>query len=333
MKGLCKAVFFFCLGLFLFFALALSAKKILVAWLGDGLYKISDLQVERVAAFSVKTPMTNSRILILGDSTAAFSINAFDIPNANAFTLANSTSIESYYLLKRVLDSGGRPDCVLASFSFVWFLNRDFFWKTFAGGRFYRDDELAEIVQVSRAFKEPPGTLPFLLRELRRRASAIGLWDDKNMARLQYAFFSSSWEWRQVRAVRNSIWLNNGSNSLRDWRRFDGKLDPRYDADPEMTKTETEYFRKFLDLIKKFKVKLFIFEVPFSLAVPEGEAAEFWKKYESLILASKPDGLDLHFIRPPRIPGDLVISAGHLNTAGVKTMGPFLNKSLEACYR
>jgi hypothetical protein len=101
----------------------------------------------------------NLRHLILGDSTMAMN---FATPRLSRYavssTLFGSSSPEAYYLLKRWLDRGARPKCVLLGISYGGIgahLKRDQWWIIPHTGLFDRN-ALEEIRSISIRLQTPP---------------------------------------------------------------------------------------------------------------------------------------------------------------------------------
>ncbi|HRK07276.1 MAG TPA: hypothetical protein PLZ57_05865 [Pseudobdellovibrionaceae bacterium] len=118
------------------------------------------------------------RHLILGDSTMAMN---FATPRLSQFavssTLFGSSSPEAYYLLKRWLDAGARPKCVLLGLSYGGVrahLRRDQWW-ILPHTRLFDKASLEEIRQASERLASPPaqGLTRF---EFELRVGLLGFW-------------------------------------------------------------------------------------------------------------------------------------------------------------
>lgn len=334
MRALAKALAIFLAGSAAALALVAVAKVGVVAALGASLYRLGDFELDHWRRLSASRPITRAPVLILGDSSAAFSIDALEFPDAMSFALVNSTSVEAYYLLKRVLDSGATPRCVLASFSFVWDANRKFFWPSFVASRFYSDEELAEIVAVSSGFGEAPGSEPALARTFRRAAAEARLLDDVTLPRLQLTIATKPWQGLIAESFRQNLWAHRGSSKFFDGSHFDGSLELTYPADPSMTRTEAGYFGKMLGLLGEHRIAFYLFEVPFGESVPKAVQSRFWGKLDSLLASVRGvGGAELRILRPPPVPAKDLISAGHLTAAGIQRIAPFLADALSPCYQ
>jgi hypothetical protein len=330
LRGIGRAALLFLLGSAGALAALLAVKLTLTRALGEGIHRLPDIELERIARLFRQSPVTRSPLLILGDSTATFSLDAADFPDATSFATVNTTTVEAYFLLRRALASGARPRCVLAAFSFNWELSRQYFWPMLVGGGFYSPAELAELVDVSRGYGEEPGSRSALYRAVRGFAAEEGIWDDVTVPRLQEGIASLAFERDRVRAFRQSVWSHRGSAPLDNASRFEGKLDLAYDRAPAMTRTEEEFFRRFLVLLESHGIRFFLFEVPFAESVPAGEAEAYWRSYESL-LREVPAAPVL--LRPPPMPPELYLSAGHLNSAGIRRAAPFVRGAVKECFR
>ena len=194
--------------------------------------------------------------------------------------------------------------------------------------------QLEEIYAVSKAFGERPGKFPPIVRTLLRLAAQYGGYDDNTWSRIQYAFFSSPFERVRVNAFRQALWINRGSAALKDTSRFEGSLEMTYAEDPKMNRTEEEYFRRILLLLKEHGVKLYLVKIPFAQTVPTNLAEDFWKKYDALLsrMGAGPNS-DVTHLNPAPLPESHYISAGHLNRTGIGEMNHVLAKSVASCFR
>lgn len=325
MKGLGKALGAFAVGTLLALALALGFKLLLVRALGERLYRLPSLQMERLARELAKKPVTAARVLVLGDSTATFSLETSKLRHADGFATVNTTTVENYYLLKRILDSGANPNCILASYSFQWELNRDFFWNMFVASGFYSDEELREIRRVRREVNE--GDWLWGAREF---AARQGWLDVFTVRRLQEVVFSWSWGASHVEMSRNLLHHRKGSVALRDANNFEGSLAMFFDKDPALTRTEQIYLKRTLELARDRGIPFIFLKVPFPASIAAERVTAYWLKYEQFLLdAAGP----FRIIAPPPMPEASYISAGHLNQKGLDAMTPYVQNGLETCFR
>lgn len=96
--------------------------------------------------------------LILGDSTATFSLFPRIIPNSlNLSQLAGGTT-EAFILLRRYLNRHIKPKRILMSFSFNEGFRTSHFWTTYVRSGFYSLPELFQVLNESRRFNSFPGS-------------------------------------------------------------------------------------------------------------------------------------------------------------------------------
>lgn len=327
MKGLAKAIAVFLTGSLVAITLAVCIKLSLVWLMGERMQRLPDLQLERLARLFQRKPVTDAKVLIIGDSTATFSLDAGLLKEAESFAMVNSTSIESYYILKRILDSGARPRCIMASFSMQWEPNREYFWSMYLANGFYEEEELAEIARVRASHGE--GELP-LVYALKKFAARSGVNDLISMKTLQEGVLLGRLKEVHASSSRMTLWQHKGSKSLRDTTSFEGSLDLIFSKMPYITLTEREYLNRVFALARERKIPFFLVKVPFAQSVPLEKKVKYWQKYDDLLL-----GLDGPFrlIGPPAMPEGFYLSAGHLNMRGGAAMQPYLQSGLESCYR
>lgn len=327
MKGLAKAIFVFVAGSLAVIAMALGLKLLVVKAVGERAYRLPSLQLERLARRLPQKPVTDARVLLLGDSTATFSLDASRIRHAESFATVNTTTIETYYLLRRILDSGSNPNCILASYSFQWELNRGYFWNMFVASGFYSDAELAEIEAVRAAAGEAENSL---LARAKLFAARRGWLDLVTLRRLQEVFFYWGWGKESLAASRMLLQHRRGSTVLPDASNFEGSLDMFFAGPPSLTRTEEEYLRRTLELARERGIPFVVLKIPFPDSVPAEKTRPYWEAFEEFFLRA---GAPFRVIAPPPMPESQYISAGHLNAKGVQELTPKVERALEMCYR
>ncbi len=329
-----KALAAFFGGTLLAAGILIGAKLALVHAMGEELYRIPELQLERFREIFRERPVTHSPLLILGDSTASFSVDALLFPDALSLAVVNSTPVEAYFTAKRVLDSGARPRCVVASFSFERELYAKYFWTMFVSGGFYDGAAQAEIEEVSRNNGELPGAYSAPEITIRRLAATHGVLDGYDISRIQNGLAAIAWDRENVRILRGTIRRHKGSTPLVDASRFDGPRELFYSKPPAMSRTETEYFRRFLSLLATNGIRLYLFEVPFAATVAAPAQTAYWRDLEALVAAALPPGVPAPtYVRAAQVEPELVISAGHLTEAGVQRASPELLSATASCSR
>lgn len=327
MKGLLRAVAVFAAGSLAVLVLALGLKLLVVRLMGERLYRLPSLQMERLLKVLPRRPVTDARVLVVGDSTGSFSVDARRLRHAENFATVNTTTIETYHLLKRILDSGASPSCILASYSFQWELNRGFFWNMFVAGGLYSNQELGELERTRRELGEGESALR---REAMLFAAKRGWLDLFPLRRIQESLFYWFWGRLHVNLSRNLLWFQKGSTILRDASNFEGSLAMFFEKDPYLTRTELEYLRRTLELAREKGIPFIVLKIPFPQSVPRAKADAYWVKYEQFLLdAAGP----FRVLSPPAMPESHYISAGHLNLKGVEAITPYLSEGLGSCFR
>ncbi len=126
-------------------------------------------ELEKLQKAFARMPITDARILVLGDSTAALNVDAVQLKNAESFAAANASPAEIYLLLKHILSSGSNPHCILAGLSFQWEQNRSSAEKllgTLVGKEILSENDREEISQVRSSFPAPEKSKRTLLGSL-----------------------------------------------------------------------------------------------------------------------------------------------------------------------
>src|SRR5262245_43398851 len=100
------AILFFLGGTALCLTFAFLLKTFFVIVLDKSLPRLMEEQVLRIARLKSSSPVRNPALLLFGDSTATFSIDASRFPSADSFAAGNSTSLEAYFILRDLLRAG-----------------------------------------------------------------------------------------------------------------------------------------------------------------------------------------------------------------------------------
>ena len=217
---------------------------------------VATYTLSRLADFNLPDP----DVLVLGDSTAAVSIHAPTLPNAEGLPALNGTVVEAYFILKRWLDLGHvKPACAVLSFSQNWPSYKLFFWRTFVRSGFYSWDDLLALWRETKEKNQFPGSTysetGLRLRYYLYRSRLLGL----SFAEIQRSLFSPASEGRRRRT--GALPRNLGSVVLKNKIRTP-PAPPGDLPDGDVDGLFREYGSKLVDLLSRNHIRLYWVNVP-----------------------------------------------------------------------
>jgi hypothetical protein len=173
--------------------------------------------------------------LILGDSTATFSLFPKIIPNSlNLSQLAGGTT-ETFVLLRRYLNRHMKPKRILMSISFNEGFRTSHFWTTYVRSGFYSLPDLFQVMNESKKFNSFPGSqfspLLAFLKFFQHRLYLDQTW----ISSMRSTFFK-----RKKPSDEDSYEINRGTERLLE--NSGGSLGVQYFNSPDMN--EYSYLQK-----------------------------------------------------------------------------------------
>ena len=296
-------------------------------WLAGGtgtLQRIDDWQVIRVRELLAKRPPLASSILIFGDSSAAYSVDAVALPQARSFATVNGSAREMYFILRSLLASGTQPRCVVAALS----LQRpiDSLWSLYVRNHFYSREELREIAQIGATLGEDRlYRHPWLFRA-KALLYSLGYRPDL-LPRLQTALLHGAEVLAYNRAFAERIERDRGSVILNERGEFRGTLEMNYAQPPKMDAVEAEYIRRFHALAHEAGIRIYWLRLPLPTDMPG--AADYAQAYEKLF--SPHLGRNSFLVGFPPFPPEDFIKVGHLRASAARRLTESLSNKLAGC--
>ena len=235
--GFSKAFWHFIWRSVLVLSVLFIGRQILIASLGDAVLGLPEFQMERFAGILSEPELFSSDVFVLGDSSAVFSVSAKDLPRTLSLASINSTPMEAFYSLKKILKEGAKPNCILFSGSFSWKANHEFFWPMFVANGFYASGDLKEIYEVSSLNGDPPGNIGRILFEWKSALYGRKIIDGISWGRIQDAIFQYQEKIKRARRFQANVQREKGSNPVLDHSSFEGRKDLVFSASPDRKST------------------------------------------------------------------------------------------------
>lgn len=332
MKGLVRALLVFSAGIILLGASAFFARKTVLDFLGPDLLNVPLLHLQYVRKVLAAPPKAD--LLILGDSTAVFSVDAAAFPSAQSLATTYSTTVEAYYTARKAMEAGIAPRCMLFSFSFSWKESAEHFWPVFVLGGLLDNPDLQEIRSTLRGRSAVTPVQESFLFEARRLLYQNGILDGFTWSSIRDALLKGATNSQRAAQVTENLQHHKGSNPISDKTRFAGNTSLVYEHGPELSPQQKLYLSKLVELARERKIDVFFLALPFAASVESAYAEGFWKKYFQVLdetLSGSSAGI--RRIQPAPLPPHMYLGAGHLNEAGVAKIQPQLLRETAGCFR
>jgi hypothetical protein len=267
---------------------------------------------------SGKLEIGTPKVLIIGDSTAAFGYTAGSLPNTLSMAVFSGSFAEMYYTLERYLKKLPAPNCIVMTASYNWAYHRDNrFWDIYALNRFYGLRELSEIYDASRDVGDFPaseyGKATFYLKYLLYVLRLQGLhMTDVQDAIFKRVLYRSNWKFHRL--MRENMGSINKSSQIYPfiWEPHSHLNEPFAPAP-----LYDEYLRRIVALAGARGIRVNWIQSPISAQVLTPAAKEFYAalnaRMRPLVMADPRNTYDGEI---KVYPDELMFSATHLNIKG-----------------
>ncbi len=278
-------------------------------------------------------PVDSPKVLILGDSTAAFGYVAGRLPHTLSLAVFSGSFAEMYYTLERYLRKFPAPNCIVLTASYNWGYHRDNrFWDIYALNRFYSLKELNEIYEASRAVGDFPATeygkAAFFLKSFLYELRLQGV----HMTDVQDAIFKRSL-FRSNRKFHRLMHENSGSiNKSSQVFPFIWEPHSHLNAPFAPAPLYDEYLRRLVALANSSGVRVNWIQSPVSERVLTPTARKFYAdlndRMRPLVMADARNSFDGE---TKIYPDDEMFSATHLNIRGARRFTASQRGIFEGC--
>lgn len=205
--------------------------------------------------------LRDTKVLVLGDSTAARALIPPSLTNEKTFSLMinGGGAAEAYYVLKRVYDLGSRPSCIvfMTSYGAYRYHLRQKLWQTTITQYLIPPRDIVDYFETTSEMGLSPGADVFLPWAKFRILSAPIL-RHLDWSTLHRAVFKPYEVFTHPRRAYRLTRMGRGSNPLQAgtiWNgpEFDGPLQEYLKGPFQENKVPDFYLRRLLDLAEKEK--------------------------------------------------------------------------------
>ncbi len=295
--------------------------------------RIDDIQTRAVREMSfLPSELSPLQILVLGDSTAAFNLNAASLGGAASLGMVNGTVIETYYIFRRFLVRHPAPRCVLVSISFQEQNREQLFWNQFVKNDFFSAEELREIYRTSQRFNEfPSSSFTYLGFQARAALHYVGLLGI-SFSGVQEAIAYQRNPPRAHEKYLERMRKNRGPVAPESKADLEGGTVREMPGLPSPSPQSISYFQALLDLAAKAGSKVILLQPVFSSTVPEADRRLFIEGFRNLVSGSA-EGRAISWAAPSQPKDEEFVKSGHLLARGARILSAELGAKLSECRR
>lgn len=268
----------------------------------------------------------NTKVFVLGDSTAARALIPPSMTGEKAFSLVvnGGSAVEAYYVLRRVYELGAKPACVvfMTSYGAYEYHLREKLWQTTIPQYLIRPSDITEYFETTSKLNQPPGADVFLpWTELKIRSAPILRFLD--WSTLHRAIFKPYEVFIHSRRSYRLTRIGKGSNpliagSIWGGPEFDGPLQTYLRGPFQKNEVLDRYTNDLMKLAAAHNSTVLVLMAP-TAATLRNPMSEAWvadaENHMSSMLKSHPNVID-HFRTRWMDPTDFSDGTHLVDTAG-----------------
>lgn len=287
--------------------------------------------------------VTDPSLIVFGDSTAMDGVQPEKLgPQVINMAMSGCTPIESYFMVRQLLQTKIRPQAVILSYNAYHFVHPDFYWENSVKFGLIHGSDADEVLGLIYKYNDKE-----LIPQDKKLVSGSGLWNTEEhlysflFSRGLPSYFMSSLfadrfgvrkkENEQALALvaqtRGQYYfpLSNGSKSLNaDTRLTSFTISPVVD----------HYFQATLDLLQKENIPAYFYAMPINESSVPHLNKDIFKAYKGYLEGLAQKNPDLHILGSlwTVYPWRLYSDYAHLNEKGTQRFNPEFAKTLNKAH-